>query len=501
MQKKLKQLIVGGIFILLNLYMPLLSFANVIHKGEIPVTSSSSDALQLYLQGREAFEMGRISDANLFIDKAIQKDPVFASAYLLKALASNSGEDWKKNIGLADKNSNHVSDAEKILIQMEMASLKEDNSMRFELAKKLVAMYPECPRALILLSDEYRKEMDILKARDIASCAINEAPDSPLGYRTLAMLFLLNEPVDFELAIKYMQKFAELRPNESNAFIALGDAYRSNLSLEDARIAYTKAIKLDPESEISFSKRGYINTYLGYMNNAREDFNAARTIAERTGQQNRSEAVIANYQAYNNANSIGANVVPENSKSGRYRLDGQKADQYFCCTVIGMDHGAYSLQGQSINCCAGVACNLAFESIPPDPELVEANLTFMEAIRAMNSGDFILAEKKTIEHARQVDNHRNLKKCEVYDYMMGNIHLKQHHYSKAVYFLEKAASVNPVAKYDLGLAYLGNGELEKSFTVFREVLQCPRPSANQPYFIKSAEKFEKKLDSIVAENR
>lgn len=492
----------GGIFIFLNLFMPFQSVANITYKGEIPVTSSSSDAVQLYIQGREAFEMGRIVDANVLIDKALLKDPYFASAFLIKAFASNSEEELQKNIGLAKKNSNHVSEAEKILIEMELASLKGDCAIRFELAQKLAGMYPECPRALILLSNEYRNKNDIVKTRDFASRAIVAAPESPIGYRTLALSYLLNEPVDFELAIKYMQKFAELKPGEAIAFIELGDAFRANLDLEDAKMAYTKAVMLDPESYVAFSKRGYINTFLGIFDNAREDFSVARTLYGKNQKLNRPRAGLSDFLANNNKKAIGPAVeVSNNSKSSRYQLGGPKTDQYFCCTLIGMIHGSYSLQGQAINCCEGIANNLSFESIPPDQEMLEANLTFTEAIRAMNSGDYAQAEKKAIEHARQVDTHRNLKKCEVYDYLMGNIHLKQHNYSKAVGFLEKAATVNPYAKYDLGLAYMGLGEWEKSLTVFREVLQCPRSSVYQPDFIRNAEKWEKKLDAVVAESR
>jgi len=498
MLKKLKLLILAGIFIFLNLNISMLLLADGVEKGEIPVTSISSEGIQFFIQAREAFEMGRNADAITLLDKAIQKDPSMAMAYLLKAKMAGSDSEMQKNIELALQNKNRISDGEKILIEMESAGLKGDIDKRFELSKKLVSLFPESPRALLILAGEYQGRNSIVKARDLAIQAIMAAPDSPLGYRALGESYMLNEPVDFTLAVKYMKKFTEMRPKEAVAFISLGDAYRANLSLDFAREAYTKAIQLDPESVIAYSKRGYIYTYSGSLDNAREDFGVARTLASRNQQHYRNPDYTIKTV------SKGAEPLSENidhAQGNRYHLEGPKSDQYFCCTLIGMMHGSYSLQGRSLNCCQGLCNNLVFESMPPDPEMVEANLTFVEAIRAMHCGDFELAEKKATEHARQVDSHRNPKKCEVYDYLMGNIFLKQQKYTRAVDFLEKAASENPYAKYDLGLAYMGLGDWQKSLTIFRDIAQCTSSSTYKPDIISNAENWERKLNALVVENQ
>ena len=93
MKKLLKlNLPVAWYFVPFFLLIPVLSLANQLDKNDIPVTCSatSTDALLAFLNGREAFEMGRLIDASLSLERATQLDPHFALAYLYKAYGSSS---------------------------------------------------------------------------------------------------------------------------------------------------------------------------------------------------------------------------------------------------------------------------------------------------------------------------------------------------------------------------------------------------------------------------
>jgi Tfp pilus assembly protein PilF len=180
--------------------LPAICLADGIDKNEIPVTCSSAEASQTFLNGLEAFEMGRINDAKDMFNKAIENDPQFAMAYLYLAYTANSDANWKRNMEFAMLNRNHVSEGEKILIDMESALSDKDATKRFELAKQIAELYPSSTRAQLVLAGEYQARNECTKFRDLTFNAILLNPNSPLGYRALAISYLFNEPLDCSLA-------------------------------------------------------------------------------------------------------------------------------------------------------------------------------------------------------------------------------------------------------------------------------------------------------------
>jgi len=55
---------------------------------EIPITTTSEDARNLYLQGRDLVEKIRFTDGNKYFHQALEKDPDFALAWLAAANSS-----------------------------------------------------------------------------------------------------------------------------------------------------------------------------------------------------------------------------------------------------------------------------------------------------------------------------------------------------------------------------------------------------------------------------
>ncbi len=58
---------------------------------EVPITTSSKEALQYFILGKDKLYYGESESAASLFDKAIQKDPDFAMAYL-----------WRSSPGLVD---------------------------------------------------------------------------------------------------------------------------------------------------------------------------------------------------------------------------------------------------------------------------------------------------------------------------------------------------------------------------------------------------------------
>ncbi len=492
----------------LSYLLPGMCLADGRDKNEIPVTcpSSSREALQCFENGREAFEMGRINDANDQLDKAIQIDPRFASAYLYKAYAAHSDLEWRTYLGQAVINRNLVSEGEKILIDMETALSVRNGEKRLELARHLVELYPLSSRAHLILAGEYQVRKEYTKCRGLAYDAIHLDPDSPLGYRTLASSYLFNEPLDFELALKCMEKFVDLRPTEASAFMALGDVHRARLSFDRVVMAYNRAIKIDPKSAIAYAKKGYIDTYQGYFDDGRKDWAMSLNLLKENDRSNWPNNSVISYLYPGNTKfaDIETSVVDlkDNTwKNGKDPLQAPEDDHYFCCTVISMKHGVYVSPFQSMNECSALQREFSKESKAPEPTLIEANITFIQSVHALFQGDFEQATQKAEAHARLVEPYKSPRKLQVYNYLMGLINLKQEHFGKAVTYYLKSDINNSCVKYELGLAYDGLGEWEKAQEMFDQVSKCNFTTAAEPRITRISSKWLKTYASLPREKQ
>ncbi len=459
---------------------PVVCLSDEISKREIPVTSpaTSPEALTLFQNGREAFEIGRIQDANLLFDKVILKDPQFALAHLYKAYIANSELEWKRNIDLAIQYRQYVSEGEKMLIDIESSKSDPNQRTRLALAKHLVELFPLSPRALLILADEYRVRKDFAKFRNLVHDATLLNPELPLGYKTLALSYLFHEPLDFLFAQKYMQKLVEIRPNEPMTFIALGDAQRAQLNLDQARVSYGKAIKLDPDCDVAYAKRGYINAYLGCLNDARSDWQMAGKLSKKQSNErnSRDQSGLSYMYSVNGKFIPGESIVVGDINMGKktinHPLEAPEMDHYFCCTVISMLHGVYVSPFGKISGCRALQREFSIESKAPDNILCDANLTFIESIHALQMNDFELSAQKAKEYSIRIDPDKNPQKPEVFNYLMGLINLKQEHYGKAVECYLKSDLNNACVKYELGLAYDGLGKWDKAREMFNSVSNC-----------------------------
>jgi tetratricopeptide (TPR) repeat protein len=461
----------------------------------IPISCSAEEAIDLFLDGREAFEMGRMSDATHFLDNALKLDGSFALAWLYKAYMSDNQDEWIKFIEKASACSENISEGEALLIKLEKFRAEDKNAERLELAKRLASLYPDCPHALLTLAAEYQAAGDHTRFRDLAAKAIVADKDSPLAYRTLAASFLLNQPLNFTLAREYILKFAELRPAEPASFIALGDVYRAEFDMSDAIDAYSRAISLDPNSAITYVKRGYANIYSGNFDNPRLDFALARDLASKGSNFFCPNIGIISYLDPGNCITELPSGLRNRDPQIMTEINrrGKSLDHQFCCSVVAMKHGIFSPPDQSCDGCTSLKNQLLFESVLPGPDLEEASITFMDGYIAAENGNFERAEKMKNRFAELADSGTSPRKIEVCNYLEGLINLNQNKFEEAVYYYNKCDKTNPCVKFDLALAYMGMGDIIKAKEALREIVEigfsgyCKPPMAN--YAVRYLEKF------------
>jgi len=102
---------------LLALAVPALAAAaSTASNDKIPITTSSEEARQLYVKGRDLAEKLRATDARALYMQAAEKDKTFALAQLGLANTAGTAKEFFDSLGQAVTLSGKVSEPERLLI-------------------------------------------------------------------------------------------------------------------------------------------------------------------------------------------------------------------------------------------------------------------------------------------------------------------------------------------------------------------------------------------------
>ncbi len=444
---------------------------------EIPVTTSSSQALAEFEAGLRALDVGRPREAYERFLAAVAEDPEFVSAYLGAANSSASAVEYKRNLDLAIQHADGASEGEKMLVEINQTFFTNDAERRTELAERLVESYPNSPRAWLTLGDTKGDLNQNEAAREALSKAVELAPELLAGHRALWSSYLFSEPKSFERAREAIQRCIELAPEEAKCHEGLGDVYRAMNDLDQARELYTRATEHDPELVVAQIKKGHIESFLGDFEAARAAYDAG--LATATGTDG---PVYANYRAFTHlhgddpraaldelqgiVDSIGGLDLP------RERVAGVLETTYENMAWIALHHGFLDEAEDILEAAAAVQATEAAELNDPDfTRQGEANNLFWEAQLAARRGDFDRAEAAAEEHRALLEGDDNPRRFEQYHALIGLIAVLGEDFPRAIEHLEKSTLAMIYVKYYLGLAHEGAGDQDQARKLFHEVTE------------------------------
>src|SRR5258708_6276485 len=243
-----------------------------------PLTTSSADARNHYLQGLREIDLARPFDALEHFKAAVAADSNFALAYLALANNGNSLAEFKTNLARAEQLASKASEAERLQIQIASRGLENDVSGQLAAAQQLVDKNPLSAReydGLAGIQTALNRNVD---ARASLEKALSIAPRFLLAHTDLGNSYLLTEPKDFQKALQHFQAAAALAPNEPAMHDFLGDAQRALNNLPAARAEYTRGHELNPRDAGMLQQRGHVNSFGGDYAAARADYDSAMAL-------------------------------------------------------------------------------------------------------------------------------------------------------------------------------------------------------------------------------
>ncbi len=246
------------------------------------LTTSSLEAYQYFLRGREDCNNTMASDAKKFLEKAVALDPEFAIAYLYLAQAEYQLADFyardealKKAMAYADR----ATEKERLFIQAEYASTIERNREKkrvllLELSKK----YPGEKHAFYGLGVQAYGLERYSEAVSWLEKAIALDPGFGPAFNMLGYSFARSG--QFEKAEAAFARYIASKPGDPNPLDSLAELYLTMGRLDQAEARYREAL----EARLDFTGplRG-----LAFISALREDYpQTFRRLKEFTAQAN-----------------------------------------------------------------------------------------------------------------------------------------------------------------------------------------------------------------------
>jgi tetratricopeptide (TPR) repeat protein len=250
---------------------------------KVPITTSSEEAKQAYLNGRDLFEKLRATDAHAQFQKAVELDPNFALAYVGLANSSGTAKDFFDAVAHASALAPKVSEGERHVILGLEAGAKNNPAGVLTHYTALVAAYPNDERARTLLGNTYFGRQDYQTAAMHLAKAIKINPSFSQPYNQLGYAYRFLDKYDD--AEKTFQKYIQLIPDDPNPYDSYAELLMKMGRFDDSIKNYEKALSIDPNFIASYIGIGNDYLYMGHPDQARTAFARIAEHARNTGER------------------------------------------------------------------------------------------------------------------------------------------------------------------------------------------------------------------------
>ena len=230
-------------------------------------TTTSMDAYNYFIKGREDFYDQYAKDAIIRLEKAVELDPNFAMAYLyLGYTYNNLVLDYKKAREYYEKAkalSDRVSEKERLLIEAEYANTVEKVQEKWlEIMHTIVEKYPREIQAHVELCQYYRKAEMYSEVIKHAEIVLALDPSRGDAYEELA--FAYAGTGDDEKALEYLEKGSAAIPGDARMNLTTGHFYIKMGKIDEAIRKFKGA--LDLKSDFT------IQNFLAYAYAMKEEY-------------------------------------------------------------------------------------------------------------------------------------------------------------------------------------------------------------------------------------
>jgi tetratricopeptide (TPR) repeat protein len=250
---------------------------------EVPITTSSAEARELYLEGRGLLDDLHFVDAHDKFVQAVEKDPNFAMGHLMTAITSLNVEEFFDSVSKASAAAAGTSEGEQLYIQALLAGSENNQAAQLDALKKVVATYPKDPRTHMFLGNFLNGQQDFAGAAEHFTHATQLNPQYAAAYNSLGYAYRSLD--DLDKAKAAFEKYVELLPNEANPQDSYAELLMEMGNYGESIEHYRMAIDIDPNFSSAYAGISRNYSLMGEPDRAQEAADqmlaASRVFAER----------------------------------------------------------------------------------------------------------------------------------------------------------------------------------------------------------------------------
>ena len=454
--------------------------------GKIPITTSSAEARQLYVKGRDLAEKLRATDARRFYEQAVEKDKNFALAYVGLANTSGTTKEFIDAVTRATSLASGVSEGERHIIGGLESGLKADPAGTLKHYTELVRLFPKDERALTLLGNTYfgRQEYETAIKHYEKATSINPSFSQPYNQLGYAYRFIER----FDEAEKAFKKYTQLIPGDPNPYDSYAELLLKTGRFDESIKMYEKALAIDPN--FIASHIGIGNNYLamGQPDKARTAFAKIATVARTTGEKRTARFWAAASYVHEGATDkaieelqAGYALAEANGDAGT--MSGDLTQMGDILREAGRPADALAKYEEAVT--------VVNKSKLPEEvkEATRRTHVFEEGRVAASRGDIATARAKLAEYTKQVaPKNRPFEVLQQHE-LTGMIALAEKEYAPAVQELKLANQQDPRILYLTAVALQGAGDAQAAATFAAKAAKFNGLNINYGYVRNKARKL------------
>ncbi len=404
-------------------------------------TSSAAARAEFY-QGLRDLDAERFIAARTHFDNAVVTDPGFAIGHLYAALNGASLADYKTHLDAAVSALDGATPAEQLWIRAERRNSDNDVTGQIELAEQALKAMPENPRIYLYLAGALFNANKRDESRATLERATQVDPTYAQAWIQLGNSYLLTEPRDIAKADAYIRKAVALQPNEAVVHDYMGDVYRAENKLPQARAEYTRMKELAPDRGEGFQQRGHVNSFLGNFAEARADYDRAIELSDPTlkPQYATFRALVS---VYANDPAAAESELEQIASTVDTSIANARGSQLFALgseARIALHNRHFDVAERAIGRLREITRAQAAEEGRSDAfrRNGEVNIAYWEGMLAARRGDYAAARARAQDIMTLVAQNQSPRKNEpahellaLTDFLQGNFQSAADHYAEA----------------------------------------------------------------------
>jgi len=445
---------------------------------QIPITTASAEARQLYLKGRDLSERLRATDARALFQQAAAKDPDFALAQVGLANTAGTAKEFFDAVGRAAALAGKASEGEQQIICALDAAAKAEPARQKECLTKLRQAFPNDARAHNLMGAYHfgRQEWAASVAEFQKATELSPEFSQPYNQMGYAYRFMGKYPE----AEQSFKKYIALIPDDPNPYDSYAELLMKMGRFEDSIKNYEKALSVDRNFVASYVGIGNDRVFMGQPEEARKAYARLTAIARNPGEKRQALLWTALSYVHEGATD---KAIAELQKMAA--ID-QAGNDLAALAAVHNQMGNVLLEAGRIDEAAAhyreQVATVDRADVPAQvKEGTHRQATFDAARVALAKGDLAGAKAKAAAYAAAVGPGQRPFEVRQSHELAGRIALAEKSYALAVTELRQANDQDPRVLYLTALALQGAGDAQKAKEVGAQAADFNGLSATYGY--------------------